>query len=239
MEAETLYARIFIVVVVVLFLWFLYRRRSSKHKRKYRYRGIDEDAIPDTYAQNPLQRHLDEYAHQVVDKAVASGMTTVKSQLDTVVNSIGLPTLPDGLTNGIASGMVVSSATAKAKPAGTYTNNKAEEECRAIFQKTFRASFPPVRPDFLKSPKTGRNLEIDIYNDDLKIACEYNGPQHYKYFPMWHKTKNDFYSQVKRDDWKRRKMKEHGIRLIEVPYWIKSNRLEEYIKGELRKKGIV
>jgi hypothetical protein len=32
-----------------------------------------------------------------------------------------------------------------------------------------------VRPDFLKNPATGRNLEIDCFNNQLKIGLEYQG----------------------------------------------------------------
>lgn len=231
METETLYARIFIVVVVILFLWLVFRKKPKPK----RYRGFDEKHLYNAL-QDPVRQHIDNYAHQVVDHAFNSGVGNVTAQLNSAVNSLGLPDLPLPMAGaGVASGMVI--ATPPKRPPGTYTNNKTEEECRTIFQKIFRAEFPPIRPDFLKSPKTGKNLEIDIYNDSLKLACEYNGPQHYRYFPAWHKTKNDFYSQVKRDDWKRKKMKEHGITLIEVPHWIKSNRLEEFIKNELRKKG--
>lgn len=115
--------------------------------------------------------------------------------------------------------------------------NKTEEKCRTIIQKIYSRKFPSVRPKFLKSPRTGKNLELDCYNDDLKIAIEYNGKQHYNYTPYFHKNKKDFYSQVHRDDWKRKRCKEMGIRLIEIPYWVSDIDLENYILNELRKKG--
>ena len=115
--------------------------------------------------------------------------------------------------------------------------NKTEEQCRAIVQRIYNRPFPSIRPDFLKSPMTKKNLELDCYNADLKIAIEYNGQQHYRYTPHFHKSKRDFYSQVHRDDWKRKRCREMGIRLIEIPYWITEDRLEEYIRRELGKKG--
>lgn len=115
--------------------------------------------------------------------------------------------------------------------------NKTEEKCRVIIQRIYGRRFPSVRPDFLKSPMTKQNLELDCYNADLKIALEYNGRQHYTYTPHFHKTKKNFYSQVHRDDWKRKRCRELGIRLIEVPYWILPIDLENYITNELKKKG--
>lgn len=115
--------------------------------------------------------------------------------------------------------------------------NKTEEKCRKIIEKIYRKPFPSVRPNFLKSPLTRKNLELDCYNAELKIAIEYNGQQHYTYTPHFHKSKKDFYSQVHRDDWKRKKCQELGIRLIEIPYWIVPDRLEDYIRKELIKKN--
>lgn len=115
--------------------------------------------------------------------------------------------------------------------------NKTENKCRSILEKIYNRSFPSIRPDYLKNPKTGKNLELDCYNDELKLALEYNGIQHYKYSPYFHKSKKDFYSQVHRDDWKRDKCQEMGITLIEVPHWVASYRLEPFIVNELKKKG--
>jgi len=123
------------------------------------------------------------------------------------------------------------------KPTCSKRVNKTEEMCRKIIQKIYNKPFPSVRPDFLKSPMTRKNLELDCYNEELGIALEYNGQQHYTYTPHFHRNKKNFYSQVHRDDWKRKKCKEMGIKLIEIPYWIIPIDLEEYITNELRKQN--
>ena len=115
--------------------------------------------------------------------------------------------------------------------------NKTEELCRKIIQELYHKPFPSVRPNFLKSPKTGKNLELDCYNAELKLALEYNGQQHYQYTPHFHKNKNAFYSQVHRDNWKRQKCRENGITLIEIPYWIPPDKLRDFIIVELNKKS--
>jgi len=51
------------------------------------------------------------------------------------------------------------------------------------------------RPDWLKNPNTGQNLELDRFYPDLKIGIEFNGPQH--------RRKNDS------DQWSRDKIKKH------------------------------
>ena len=58
-----------------------------------------------------------------------------------------------------------------------------------------------IRPSFLenKALNNGLNLEIDCYNDELKLGCEYNGRQHYKFTPFFHKNYEAFNNQKYRD----------------------------------------
>lgn len=117
--------------------------------------------------------------------------------------------------------------------------NKTENICRKILEKIYGDSFNTIRPDWLKSPKTGKNLELDCYNEKLKLALEFNGKQHYAYTPYFHKSKKDFFAQVHRDDWKRKKCQAQGITLIEIPYWVTEIDMEKYIKAQLTKKGML
>ncbi|MDD4931377.1 MAG: hypothetical protein PHG66_04520 [Candidatus Colwellbacteria bacterium] len=119
-------------------------------------------------------------------------------------------------------------------PKGTYKN---EERCREIIQSIYNLPFKKVRPEFLKNPKTGRNLELDMYNEGLKIAVEYNGIQHRTYAPYFHKSPDDYQNQVERDNLKVRRCKEAGVTLIIVPDTVRYNEMEQYIKSELKKAG--
>ena len=119
--------------------------------------------------------------------------------------------------------------------------SKGETECRRVLQFLFKRSFNKHRPDFLRNPVTGGdfNLELDCFDPELKIAVEYNGVQHYKYIPFFHKNKEDFLNQKYRDDMKRRMCIDNGILLIEVPYTIKIENIKEYIESSLIKNGIM
>lgn len=118
--------------------------------------------------------------------------------------------------------------------------SKGEIECRKVLESVFKMPFDKSRPDFLRNPVTGNNfnLELDCYNADLKLAVEYNGVQHYKYIPYFHKNKEGFLNQKYRDDMKRRICKENGIVLIEVPYTVNEENIRSYLLRELRKYGI-
>ena len=114
--------------------------------------------------------------------------------------------------------------------------SKGESECRRVLEKIFNVPFPKTRPRFLNNPVTGGNfnLELDCYNDDLKIAVEYNGAMHYKYIPYFHRNKEAFYNQKYRDELKRRMCRDNGIYLIEVPYTVKLENIEDFIKDKTR-----
>ncbi len=107
--------------------------------------------------------------------------------------------------------------------------SKKEELCRQIIEEIYQKPFPPARPDWLKNPDTGRPLELDCYNDDLKIALEYNGQQHYCFPNHTGQNKESFIAQVRRDIFKVNKCDEHGVFLINVPYTVPDHLLKEYI----------
>jgi hypothetical protein len=102
-----------------------------------------------------------------------------------------------------------------------FKNNKpskGETLCKKAVEEIYGVPFYCVRPNFLKNPETGRNLELDMYNDDLKIAVEYSGIGHYVYPNPFHKTKEEFMNQIRRDQYKVETCDQNGIYLITVPY---------------------
>jgi hypothetical protein len=77
-----------------------------------------------------------------------------------------------------------------------------------------------IRPNFLRNPETGKALELDCYDEEHKIAVEYNGIQHYKYPSAFHKSEKQFYDQLYRDKLKKKLCEEEGVYLIPIPYWV-------------------
>lgn len=101
-----------------------------------------------------------------------------------------------------------------------------EEFVRETFETIFNKKFIKVRPDWLKSPKTKLNLELDGYCEELKIAFEYNGPHHYDPNYIYYHE-----SVVWKDKFKKRRCKELGITL----YVFKAKRLNA-LKKEISQK---
>lgn len=110
---------------------------------------------------------------------------------------------------------------------------KYEDECHRIIEElTGRKFHKNARPDFLKNPKTTRNLELDCF-DGENIALEYQGIQHYKYPNPFHKSEKEFEYQIQKDKWKFEKCEENNVFLIRVPYTIPFRKLQSYIKSRL------
>lgn len=115
--------------------------------------------------------------------------------------------------------------------------SKGEFECRKYLETVFGLPFPKTRPDFLRNPVTGNNLEIDCFNQTLALGVEYNGKQHYSYSPFFHRNKDASTNQQYRDELKRRMCQENNITLIEVPYTIKPNDIGAFLHFKLKSLG--
>jgi predicted Zn-ribbon and HTH transcriptional regulator len=106
---------------------------------------------------------------------------------------------------------------------------RSERLCRKIFCEIFSGyNFPKRRPNFLE------RLELDGYCEDLQIAFEYNGKQHYK---LSHVIPYDTQELLeKRQERDRRKLEicsQKGIKLCVIPYTYScsdSEKLETFIR---------
>lgn len=121
---------------------------------------------------------------------------------------------------------------------GSY-GSKGERICCETMEKIYGVPFKKIRPHWLKNPETGRNLELDCYNEDLQLAVEYNGKQHYEYnerngkSTSFHKGEKDFINQVRRDNYKAELCARNGIYLIIVPHTIAHEDIFDYILSKL------
>lgn len=115
--------------------------------------------------------------------------------------------------------------------------SKGERECRNVLESLFGVKFPNTRPHFLLNDITGKRLELDCYNESMRLAVEYQGIQHAKHVPFFHNTEADFHAQVYRDKLKRKLCIKYGIDLIEVPHTIKISDIRVFIYAELQRLG--
>jgi len=109
-------------------------------------------------------------------------------------------------------------------------HSKKEEVCRKILEEMYHLPFPSVRPEWLRNPETGYPLEIDCYNDELKLGLECNGEQHYVWPNFTGQTLDQFKAQVRRDIFKVDRCDQNGVYLITIPYSVPNYMLKDYIK---------
>ena len=105
---------------------------------------------------------------------------------------------------------------------------KMEDVLRFIFELLTGKVFETVRDHESK-------LELDGYNEGLKIGFEFNGKQHYEFSPFFHKSQDDFQKQRRRDHKKHKICTEKHIDLFvcndisDIPSIIRD--VTQFLKG--------
>jgi len=94
------------------------------------------------------------------------------------------------------------------------TRAYGEMLCRAAVEKLFSKPFRSKRIPGMKSPK-GRLLELDIYNEELRIAVEHHGAHHYQAMPHWSGVEGLERQRI-HDQIRRQFCSSNGILLIEI-----------------------
>ena len=85
-------------------------------------------------------------------------------------------------------------------------------------------------PDFLVNPQTGEKLRFDWFCPDGKVACEFNGPQHYR--PTAKFSKEEVAAQRRRDAFKKQACRSRNIRLVVI------HAEDLSLQGMLKKAGL-
>jgi len=106
-----------------------------------------------------------------------------------------------------------------------------ERICRKYFEEIFEQKFPKIRPKWLKSDKYP--LELDGYCENLKLAFEYQGIQHYE-SGHFNDSKDDLNKRNKIDDLKIEICKNNNISLIQISYQIKPEKMGNLLKIKLK-----
>lgn len=96
-----------------------------------------------------------------------------------------------------------------------YSNSSEELLARVFIEANFDKKFPSSKPHWLINKFTNHLLELDLYNEEMKIAFEYNGPQHY--LPIYGKKRLDI--SIRNDSEKKQRCKENGVKLFVIPYF--------------------
>jgi len=111
----------------------------------------------------------------------------------------------------------------------TCSTGLKERLVRHTLEELFGMPFKKHRPDWLRNPRTGRLMEMDGYSPELKLAFEYQGPQHFKVVLPFKMDQSTLERGMYRDNLKRELCRIHGITLLEVPYTVESQEFPKWI----------
>lgn len=118
-----------------------------------------------------------------------------------------------------------------------HPRSRSEAYAISVLEKLTNARFPTVYPKWLHA-RDGAKLELDGYNAALKLAIEFQGPLHYKWFNN-KEPYEKYLERIERDELKARLCAENGVRLIvldaKLPHWHTHN----YINSRLFDFGLI
>lgn len=113
-----------------------------------------------------------------------------------------------------------------------------QELLKVLVEALYGKSFPTAHPPWLVNEETGFGLELDLLNEELGLAFEYHGPQHY--LPIYGEERLKV--SLRNDSWRRAGCERRGVRLVEIRFVDKNSQSEavilELLAEALRGHGI-
>jgi hypothetical protein len=116
-----------------------------------------------------------------------------------------------------------------------YPRSKTEARVIAILEELTGEKFPTVNPDWLVW--RGKTLELDGYNQKLKLSIEFSGPLHTKWFPAV-ETYDKYYNRIVKDIVKKKICKRNGVFLIVIDASLPSVHWRGYLQSRLYDAGL-
>jgi hypothetical protein len=111
----------------------------------------------------------------------------------------------------------------------TCSEGLGERICRYIFENLTGKKFTKIRPEWLRK-SSNSYLELDGYNEELQIAFEHQGEQHFSTRTQFIKSKKLLKKRIEVDKFKVTRCKERGIHVIVVPEINKRLSIEEAVE---------
>jgi hypothetical protein len=195
---------VWVLLVLLLIIWLI----AKSPRERVSYVGLN---------------HVNELLH--------SGMSSVTNAATTAASGVGFSRFGNDFDDIRWENEITSRNTGSETPKLSSPRNSieshGERECRRVFEHIFGRPFPNVRPDFMRNPLTGRNLELDGYNAELSLAFERNGAQHVNSKGQDDET---YLKQVRRDIIKHTLADIVRVHLITIPHSVAIRDIEDYVR---------
>ena len=102
----------------------------------------------------------------------------------------------------------------------TATDRRSRSKLHVSARKILYEIFPTMKilEEVPIKPRGSKTQYLDFYINQIKLAVEVHGQQHYKFNTMFHASARDFLNQKKNDADKQEWCWLNGITHIELPY---------------------
>lgn len=113
--------------------------------------------------------------------------------------------------------------------------SKSEAYAISLLEELTGAEFPTILPSWLTWK--GRKMELDGYNEKLKLALEFSGPLHTKWTPTAEPYEK-YFARIVKDVAKRKLCKRRGVRLIVLDMSLPRHHWRTYLASRLADYGM-
>ena len=116
-----------------------------------------------------------------------------------------------------------------------------EKICRAYFEQLFNAPFTKSRPDWLRNSR-GNRMELDGFNDNIKLAFEHQGKQHFEVTHTYVTNDQELAQRIADDTLKTELCNQRGVTLLhipEIPSLLPLRQIKQYIKKQCEDLGVI
>lgn len=104
-----------------------------------------------------------------------------------------------------------------------------ERLARHALEQLFEQPFKKARPKWLVNPETGRQMELDGFNEQIGLAFEYQGEHHYRTVKPFKMDTRALIKRQRMDQVKKMLCAKHEIHLLEIPHHIDPNDMPRWI----------
>lgn len=117
-----------------------------------------------------------------------------------------------------------------------FPRTKSEGGVIRTLEEITGGKFPTYYPKWLVW--RGKTLELDGYNEKLKLALEFSGPLHTKWYPE-REPYTVYFERLVRDVVKKRLCRKHGVNLIVVDMSLPPKHWRDYLVSRLYDYGFI